>query len=241
MTKGNNIIIKLLILALFFVFSYVSAFAANISLSGIDADQNPENEYSIFIKTDKKANIKVQSSENNKLTVLLNSTLPTDSLEIVYDDAPDMTNVIVQKKNKKNTLILFEGENISKAKIYNNDLSTGLVKAVYNDGILNNLLSENKMTSAIFAAIAIIFSLVMMVKPRNKKYNIANSDNINRQRKQSKANTLRNKNLVQSRNIPSIAYNVNGSFNSAQKYMSTPADLVVNEQYEEEEEIRKAG
>ena len=236
MIKGNNILIKSIVLSVVFICSYVAAFAANISLSGIDVDQNPENEYNIFVKTDKKANIKVQSNENNKLTILLNSTLPTDSLEIVYDDAPDMTNVIVQKKNKKNTLILFEGKNISKAKIFNNDLSTGLVKPVYNDGLF---ISDNKVLSG--AGILIFLFLMLAAKPKNKKYNTVKAGNINRQRKQSKADTLRNKNLVQSRNIPSIAYNVNGSFNTAQKYMSTPSGLTVNGQYEEEEEIRKAG
>jgi hypothetical protein len=235
MVTGKNLIIKTMIIALVSAFSFTSALAANISLSGIDVDQNPENEYSVFVKTDKKANIQVKTNENNKLVILLNSTTPADSLDIIYDDAPDMTNVIVQKKNKNNTLILLEGKNISNAQIYNNDLSTGLIKPVYSDGF-----SNNKILSTAGIGIGFLLLMMLILKPRNRKYTVSENNNTKRQRKTSRVNTLRNKNLVQSTNIPSISYNVNGSFNSVQKYMTTPADLSVNEQYEEEE-IRKAG
>lgn len=235
MVTGKNLIIKTMIIALVSAFSFTSALAANISLSGIDVDQNPENEYSVFVKTDKKANIQVKANENNKLVILLNSTTPADSLDIIYDDAPDMTNVIVQKKNKNNTLILLEGKNISNAQIYNNDLSTGLIKPVYSDGF-----SNNKILSTAGIGIGFLLLMMLILKPRNRKYTVSENNNTKRQRKTSRVNTLRNKNLVQSTNIPSISYNVNGSFNSVQKYMTTPADLSVNEQYEEEE-IRKAG
>ena len=61
------------------------------------------------------------------MTLLLKETLPTDSVEIVYDNAADLQNVIVQKKNNGDTAVLLQCKNIQNAKIYTKDLSTGLI------------------------------------------------------------------------------------------------------------------
>ena len=54
----------------------------------------------------------------------------------------------------------------------------------------------------------------------------------------SSSNTLRNKNINQSRNIPSINYKVNGGYSK----MSIPKDFVINNHMaREKEQIRKAG
>ena len=81
---------------------------------------------------------------------------------------------------------------------------------------------------------------MLSLRPKNKRYS-SKAQNVKNSKSAKKvaANTLRNKNINQSRNIPSINYKVNGS---ARVAMSVPKDFVINNyQMQETEQIRKAG
>ena len=68
-----------------------------------------------------------------------------------------------------------------------------------------------------------------MIRRKYKKYYIQKA---NSALKNTKVNTLRTKNMTQTKKIPSINYRINSK-------MSIPKDFVINEQ--EIKEIRKAG
>ena len=219
----------------------VSSYAAEASLSGIDVNKIG-NDYNIVLKLDGKARVTKSAETANKLTVLLNSTLPAEAMDIVYDNASSLTNVIVQKKNKHNTMIIFEGDKVKNSDIYTKELSTGVIKPLGNNNIFTGLLfiTDRKLLAASLSAVLLFFFLMLISRPKAKRTSVHNSNNTAIHRKQQKINTLRNKNMVRSGYVPSINAGVNGSFTSARRYMTQPDELVVNNSYEEEQ-IRKAG
>ena len=238
--KLSQIINKCLMITFTMIFFAVASFAAENSLSGIDVKQNTNGEYNIILKLDKKTQVKKVLNNKNKLAVFINSTLPSDAMDIVYDNASSMTNVVVQKKNKNNTFVLFEGNNISNAKMYIKEISTGHIKQV-NNNRFNNVffIADKKLFAISLTSILLMFFLMLLSRPKSQRYNNKSTINTIKNNRTTKVNTLRNKNLAQPINIPSINAGINGSFNSARIYMSIPQELTVNNSYEEE--IRKVG
>ena len=220
-----------------FLCSSVFAFAAENSLLGIDVQQQGES-YNVMLKLNNNADIQRMVNAQDSLTIVLKETVPTDSVEIIYDNAADLENVIVQKKNNGNTLILLEGKAIENASIYTKDLSTGLVSQAGKEKSLNNYLfiADKKIAGFSILGLVMFFMLMLSLRPKNKRYN-SNVKNVKTQKSVS-SNTLRNKNINQSRSIPSINYKVNGGFSK----MSIPKDFVINNHMaSEREQIRKAG
>ncbi len=233
---------KLLCTVFVFFAITLGSFAANTSLSGIEVNKQADGVYKIILKTDKKTQIKKVMNEQDRTSVLLNSTLPSEPMDIYYDNDSAFTNVIVQKKNNNNTLVLFEGENIGNSQIYTKELSTGQIKPIEDVNAINNIffVADKKLLVASLSAVMLFFLIMLLSRPKSKRYSSVDVKNVVNRKRQTGVNTLRNKNLSQSRNIPSINSSLNGSFNSAKMYMTTPNELVVNDSYEEEE-IRKAG
>ena len=241
--KEFNIINKCLAFVFVFLFCSLNSFAAENSLAGVDIKQSVNNGYQVFLKLDKKAQIQKIVDDNDSITLMLKGTLPSETMEIIYDSEDNLSNVIVQKRNDNNTLISLQGKDIANAKIFTRELSTGSVKALdTNTSLLSSLffIADKKILGTSIAGIFLLFLMMLASRPKNRK-NTANNSNKTAKSKNNSANTLRNKNLVQSRNIPSINYRVNGSFNSANATM--PKDLVINNQKQtiREQQIRKAG
>lgn len=243
--KEYSIINRCFAFVFIFAFAALNSFSAENSLSGVDIKQSANSGYQIFLKLDKKAQIKKIIENDDNLTLVVNSTLPSESMEIVYDSEDNFSNVIVQKKNDDNTLISLQGQNIANAEIYTKELSTGIVKQLdEKEGFLNGLffIADKKILSCSILGMFFFFLMMLASRPKNKRYSSQNVNKIVKSKKMV-VDTLRNKNLVQSRNIPSINYKVNGSFNSVNMHVSTPKDFVINNanQPVEIEEIRKAG
>ena len=221
---------KLVLFVGIFLCSSVVALAEN-ALSGIDVQQTNTSEYNVMLKLNTSVNVQKINNGVDNLTLVLKETVPTDSVEIVYDNAADLQNVIVQKKNNGNTLILLEGKGIENANIYTKDLSNGLT--VKNDTDKLGVADKKMVGFSIFGLL--MFLLIRLSsRPKNERYASAkvNVKNVKKTKKVT-VNTLRSKNNTQSRNIPSINYNVNGSFRN----MSVPKDFVINNHIEEQ--IRK--
>ena len=237
MSKRIQKLNKLFVFICIFLCSSVLAFAAEKSLLGIDVQQQG-SEYNVMLKLDKDAEIQRMVNGEDNLTIVLKETLPTDSVEIIYDNAADLENVIVQKKKNGNTLILLEGKSIENANIYTKDLSNGVVSQYGKEKSLANYLFvvDKKIVGFSILGIMMFYILMLSLRPKNKRYNsnVKNVKNSN----VSSSNTLRNKNINQSRNIPSINYKVNGGYSK----MSIPKDFVINNHMaREKEQIRKAG
>lgn len=223
------------------LFSSLNAFSAENSLLGIDVKQMTNDSYNILLKLDNTSQItKLIDSEGN-LVINLNSTLPSDSMDIIYDNASDLNNVIVQKKNKDNTVILLQGENIANSQIYTKSLSTGITKKLDSkNNLLSSLLfvADKKIFAFSFVTMFLLFLMMLAIRPKNQRFSSSNLKKSNKIIKNSYINTLRNKNLIQSKNIPSINYNVKKSLKSS--FMSVPKEFVINNHIIEEE-MRKVG
>ncbi len=229
----------LLFFVLYFIFSQLSANAYVNSLSGIDVKQSGNN-YDVMLKLDKFSGIKKINTEQNNLTIMLDNTVPSDSVEIIYDNAKDLDNITVQKKNKNNTIVLLQGNNIENARIYTKELSGGTVhRADVKPDII--YIADKNVVLVSLLGLFIIFSILLNLRPQSKRYSSNSVKNAHTKSiKKIKSFTLRNKTNTQSATIPSISYSVNGSFNST--VMSIPKDFISDNYYNEENErIRKAG
>lgn len=224
---------KLVLFVGVFLCSSLCSFSAENSLSGIDVQQIGESEYNVMLKLNNATNVQKIINADDNLTLVLKETVPTDSVEIVYDNAADLQNVIVQKKNNGDTLILLEGKDIENAKVFTRDLSNGLTVQNTSDSLF---AVDKKMVGFSILGLLMLFLLRLSLRPKNERYTSikANVKNVKNSKKVT-VNTLRKKNQNQSRNIPSINCNVNGSFRN----MSVPKDFVINTYMEEQ--IRKVG
>ena len=229
-----NIIKFILLFVCMFFFTSMNVQAKN-ALSGINITQN-DNSYNILLKADSLVKINKNVDEKGSLTLFLTSVLPADSIEIEYDNASDLKNVIVQKKNTNNTTILFQGKNIEGAKIFLKDLSTGQIKPI-DSGSANNYfyIAHIKYLSIGFAGLIFLFILMLFLRPQSKKYHSASQ--IKNKMKQQQV-TLRSKQYNSKRFVPSINYKVNNT----RKNMTIPTDFVISEyqNYNDEQE-RKVG
>ncbi len=241
MKMGKVIISKCIFFMFIFLLSSINSFAVENSLSGIDVTQL--NGYKVLLKLDKKAQVNKSVDKEGNLILILNQTLPSDSLEIVYDNIDGLNNIIVQKKGTDNTLIHLQGKNIKNAQVYTKELSTGYVKALNsNNSLFNNLffITDKKIFVYSVTGMIILFILLLAFRPKEKRYIVNNTDKII-SNKRIYANTLRNKNLIQSKNIPSIGYSVNGSFKSANSYMSLPEHYTSGNNIYTNDKARKVG
>ncbi len=237
-TRVKYSFINRFLLSVFILFfSALNAFAAN-SLLGVDVKQTDNDNYKIILKVNNAVNLKKSSGTADNLTLVLNSVVPSDSVEILYDNASDLKNVIVQKKNADNTMIILQGKNIDKAQIYTKELSTGILKQFdSNSNSLNKYLyiANTKYLLLGLAGIILLFLLMLSSRPDLKRNN---NKKIKQSNKQSEYITIRNKTINQKRYVPSINYRIN----SVKTNMTLPKDFVISNlsQYEEEKE-RKVG
>ena len=237
--RVSSIVCKVLFLTGAFVISSIGAFAANNSISGVDVKQVENGEYSIVLKMDRMASVKKASENIDTLDIIINSAIPVEDMEITYDNAADLRNVIVQKKNANNTIISLQGKNIENAKIYTRELSSNVIKEVKAFNISN--LTDNK--SVLLGLIGLLmFMMLKSPKKSKKQVNVTSqmvaSKKVRKNKKQT-INTINKRNKVAAQNIPSINYRINGSFAAAQQNMSIPKDFVIN-QYQKEQ-MRKVG
>lgn len=216
MNKGKEYLKKSVLCLCVLFISALNANAANNSLTGIDVNYNLKDGYNVILKIAGNANVKKTVSTADMLTIILTSTLPSDAMEIIYDNTSNVNNIVVQKKNADNTLIMVEGKNIANANIFTKDISTGLVSSVESDTVFFGV--NRKMLSFSIGAMIIWFLLMPFVKSRRRR----------------KENTNINiKSVSIARTAPSIAYNTSNG------YVSAPKDFVIN-RYMEGEKIKKA-
>ena len=237
--RNNIIFIKILLLFFVFICSNFFAYSAENSLSEISVKKTYSGQYNILLKLNKSANVK-KSFDGENLILTIPSTLPSDSIDIIYDNASGLHNVTVQKKNTNNTLILLQGDNISNSQIFTKDISTGFTKKIddSNPFFTNILFVSDKKFVVLFSLLALFFfTIILASKPRTKtsvqQQHFSSSNSYH-----NKSMTLRRKNLLQSKNIPSISYKLNGSFSSVS--VSKPSDFDFNNN-QLDEQIRKVG
>ena len=139
-------------------------------------------------------------------------------------------------------MISFEGDNIQNAQIFIKELATGKITPIdTKNNLLNSILfiADKKSLCVSLSAVLFLFLMMLISRPKAKRYTPEKLGNTTKGRKQKSVNTLRNKNLAQSMNIPSINSGINGSFNSAKLYMTIPSEFIVNNNFDKEK-IRKA-
>ncbi len=223
--------IKRILLIIFAIITGANcSFCADNSLLGIDVKYTAQNGYNITLKTDKTAQITKKLDENGNILLSLKQTLPSQNLEIINDNTEELTNIIVQKKNNENTLILLQGNNIANSKIYTKELSTGILKQL---DAKNQLfyIADKKLLASSLISMLLIFLLGIFKRPKKKQYS---TKDVKEFKTKIKADTLRKKNLIQSKNIPSINYKLN-------TVNTMPKDFTLNINTYEEEKIRKVG
>ena len=221
-----NTLKRLFLVICVFFFSALNAQAYNV-LSGVYVKQSDNNSYNITLKVNNSVKIKKVPEAQDNLTIVLDSVVPTDSVDVVYDNASDLKNVMVQKKNADKTVIVFQGKNIENAKIYTKELSTGVVKPFDENSLKNYLYVANVkyLTIGIIGSVFLFFLLISL-RPKSKRYSVSSTQ------------TLRNKINSNNRYIPSINYKIN----SVKSNATVPKEFVISKiNTYQEQRIRKAG
>lgn len=241
MKKGikTKLLSAFLIVISMFLFAAMKSYALINSLSSVEVQEISNDNYKILLKLDKNSQVKKYVDKNDNLNIVINSTLPSENMEIINDNAEDLSNIIVQKKNGDSTLILLKGENIKNAQIYTKDLTTGIEKKINTQtNVLSNVffIADKKILAISLLTMFIFFFTMLISRPKEKRYQSVQMNDKNTQNLQ--INTLRNKNLIQSKTIPSINYRANGSFHTSTAYMSMPKEFVNT--MLDEEKIKKA-
>lgn len=218
--------IKLLVTAFAFMFITVSAYAG--TLSEIEITQDNNGNYNVVFSLDTKTNIVKENSSKGNLSLLLKGTNLSDNLNISYENSTDLQNVVVQKKNKDNSIVLLEGKNIEEAKILAKDVNNGEISEIK--------LKNNSLLFSIFGVISLFMLLAIRntMILRRKRRRFSQDPNELIKKKIQEVNTLRKKNKQQSKNIPSINYNLNNS------KTTIPEGFVINN-YKNNQESRKVG
>ncbi len=223
--------VRLFILSATLFFTSLASFADFNVISSVDINQGENSNYNIILNTDKPVKISKLSKDTNSLAFTVNSAIPADNIEISYDTASDLNNVIVQKKNAYNTSINIQGRNIDNAQIFINSLYDGtLTKANINNDSFNNYFLPFGL---------IFFALIALFKPKKQTKNIQTPKKLKAKTINSYNATLRNKNNLRQDVLPSMNYKVTGSFKSS--VVTIPQELVTNTYDDIPQEIRKAG
>ncbi len=221
------------------IVSFFNAAFAN-TISSIEVNQTNNNN-NIIIKLDKTSTIQKISSGKDNIILMVNSALPSESVDIVYDNTSDIKNIIVQKKNSENTQISMQGKNIENAKIYTKELSTGITKEV-NSNPLSGLfvITDKKAFGFSILIIFLLFASILRSKPK-KQYSEKEivQKSIRKYNKKQTINSMKRKKRMASHSVPSINYSINGSFSASNANMTMPKDFVIN-QYQEQQK-RKVG
>ena len=218
--------VKILVSAIAFMFVTVSAYAS--TLSEIEITQDINGKYNVIFELDAKTNIAKENAARGSLCLLLKGTNLSENINISCENSTDLQNVVVQKKNKDSAIVLLEGKNVENAKILSKNINNGEIKEIK---LKNNsfLLSVLGILS-IFMLIAIRNTMIM----RRKRRKVVQDPNELMKKKIQEVNTLRKKNKQQSKNIPSINYNLNN------KRTTIPEGFVINN-YQNNQAKRKVG
>jgi len=208
-----SVILKRIFFCLFTAVIAASAsYAANPALNGIDIKKDKNGSYSIILNTERNTGIKkIKDAASGSLTFLVNASAPSENLNITYNNAPDISNVIVQKKNADKTLIVIEGRNIKPADIYIKSASSGILTPAASE---MPFLGVNK--NIFIFSLGILFMLLGMA---------ALSKIRNRKNKQPDFLITTNKTVLRA---------------VSNKGASVPKEFVIN-RWLENEKIRKAG
>lgn len=219
--------VKVLISVIAVIFSAMSVYAG--TLSEIEITQDNNGKYNVVFGLDEEIKVVKETSSKGNLSLLLKSTNLSENLNISYENSTDLQNIVVQRKNKDNAVVLLEGKNIENAKILNKNITNGEITEVK---IKNNTLLYSSLSIfGLFLLLAIRNTLIMM-KRRRKKATQDPNELI--KKKIQEVNTLRKKNKQQSKNIPSINYNINNS------RTTIPEGFIINN-YKNNQRSRKVG
>ena len=112
----GNIVKKSYVYVIFFaLLCHIPAFAQNM-LSEIQI--NPEGDsYGILLTTEKPVPIKKVIESNSKIYIELQNVEPITSVSTVYNNVPNIKNVVVEPSTKGSVKIIVQGKNADKAKV----------------------------------------------------------------------------------------------------------------------------
>lgn len=79
---------------------------------------SPEgNSYQVLLKTEKPVPIKKVIETNNKIYIELQNVEPLASVSTIYNNVPNINNVVVEPMSKNSVKILVQGKNVNDAKV----------------------------------------------------------------------------------------------------------------------------
>lgn len=115
----GKIFCRSMVLSLFFALGVQSSAVAfdGAVLKGIKIDLLKNQDYRIYIKTDKDAPVKKYITASNKVVLDIKNIRPAKFVNTVYNDASEIDHVIVQPVSNDRLRVFLKGTNISSSKV----------------------------------------------------------------------------------------------------------------------------
>lgn len=116
-----NNVLGVVLGSLFFVFIFSMSSSAGAfdaaTLSEIRISSKDNYSYKIILKTDKDVPVEKFTTADDKIVIELKNTKSANSVNTVYNNTPEIDNVIVQSASKDRVRVFIEGLNISSSKV----------------------------------------------------------------------------------------------------------------------------
>lgn len=112
---------KILSLGVFLTLSASCALANTLSEVQINAT---DSGYDIVLKTENSAQMKKIISSNDKMSIELKDVQASEALNTVYNNVANIDNVTIQPISKNDLKLTFQGDEISKSKVYFENIKT---------------------------------------------------------------------------------------------------------------------
>lgn len=115
----TDITSKVILGALLFCFSSLMTLAVEAEsnfLTGVEI-KNSDNGYVIVLKADKAAEVRKTVESQDDIYLDIAGMVPSESVGTIYNDVPEVDNVIIQPTDDNGTRILLHGKNISACKV----------------------------------------------------------------------------------------------------------------------------
>jgi len=94
------------------VFAFDGAILSEIKISSKD-----NYSYKVTLKTNKDVYVQKNTVSDNKIVIDLNNAQPAEFVNTIYNNSPEINNVIVQPVSKDKVRVFIEGLNISSSKV----------------------------------------------------------------------------------------------------------------------------
>ena len=109
--------------------SAMAAFSTENTLSTVEI-KDSDNGYQIVLKADKSAEVRKTVESRDNISLLVKGLIPSESVGTIYNNVPQVENVMIEEQDSENTKITIQGDGIAASTVKFAPIETVEVPAV---------------------------------------------------------------------------------------------------------------